>query len=320
MYKMFRRQLVHYSIWGLISLLFVASCKDVFETDLENKQVSILAPSDSLVTTVATQTFWWEEVEGALEYNIQIVTPSFSAVQYLVLDSFTLDNTYTLTLTPGAYQWRVKALNGSSETEYTTYTLVVDTTSDLTSQIVVLQTPSDDVYLNTTSQTFTWNSLYSATEYKIQLASPDFSSTSNISLDTNIENNSLTYSVSEEGAYEWRVMAINTTSQSPFSSARWFYIDLTSPVAPTLLLPSANDTVSNPFTLYWDHSADSGSPLTDTLYLYRDSLIDQEYKMAKLSTNHSDSLGIGDYYWRVRSVDKAGNIGVYSELRKFIVE
>lgn len=305
-------------------LLFVAfgwsGCRDIFEIDLTDEKVSILAPTNNLHTDIVTQTFWWEEVEGALEYNLQIVSPSFSSIQTLVLDSTLTDNVFTYTLLPGTYQWRVNASNGSSQTDYTTYTLVIDTTSDLGGQIITLQSPSNGSYFNSLTETFIWNSLYNATGYDIQVASPDFSNSGNTILDTNVGSNSIEITFNTEGAYQWKVRATNSSGFSPFSQVRDFEIDTTSPNTPLLVLPITNDTANNPFSLHWDRGTVTGSPITDTVYLYTDSLATLLYKEEKNSTSHTDSITVGSYFWRVRSVDKAGNLSDYSETRKFTIE
>ena len=61
-----------------IGILFgFLRCDDIFEDDISTENISLYAPSDSIVTKIITHTFWWEEVEGADEYNLQIVTPDF---------------------------------------------------------------------------------------------------------------------------------------------------------------------------------------------------------------------------------------------------
>lgn len=320
MSKMLRKYLILNSVILLASAIVWSGCRDIFEIDLTEKKISILAPTDNFNTTVVTQTFWWEEVEGALEYNIQIVSPSFSSIQMLVLDSIVTDNIFTYTLLPGTYQWRVKASNGSSNTDYTTHTLVIDTTSDLSGQIITLQSPSNGSYFNSLSQTFTWNSLYNATGYDIQIATPDFSNSANTILDTNISSNSLQLTLDTEGEYQWKVRATNSSGYSPYSQVSDFEIDITAPNTPLLVLPIANDTSNNPFSLHWDRGTVTGSPITDTVYLYTDSITTLFYKEEKNSTSHTDSIAVGNYFWRVRSVDKAGNLSAYSETRKLTIE
>ena len=101
------------------------SCKELTEPILTNKQVSIIAPKDSLVTTLATNTFAWDGVDGATKYQLQIVSPKFDSVVRFVADSSFSANSFTYLLSPGKYQWRVRALNGSSQTNYFTRSITI---------------------------------------------------------------------------------------------------------------------------------------------------------------------------------------------------
>ena len=303
----------------LISIL-VFSCEDIFEKDLSKEEVSILAPTNNLQSTTLTHTFWWEEVKGASGYKLQIVTPSFSNINQMALDTTITDNLFTYTLNPGQYQWRVKAMNGSSSTSFATYSLNIDTTSDLSGQIIVLQQPVNNYYSNSLNNTFTWLSLANATFYNVQVAYTNFSFSSNIILDTMLTFNGFNYSFAKDSVCQWRVRALNTTGASPFSTPFNLTVDVTVPNAPVLVLPEHLDTITAPFTMYWDRGSISGSPISDSLYVYSDSLTTQLYKVSKTVTNHTDSLGIGSYFWRVRSHDAAGNIGQYSVTRKFTIQ
>ncbi|MBS1509218.1 MAG: hypothetical protein JST86_00140 [Bacteroidetes bacterium] len=107
-------------------LLFCMSgCKELTEPILSDKQIYIIAPKDSLVTTTAVNTFAWEGLDGATAYQLQIVSPKFDSVARFVTDSVFSRNQISFTLTPGKYQWRVRALNNSSQTSYLTRTLTV---------------------------------------------------------------------------------------------------------------------------------------------------------------------------------------------------
>jgi hypothetical protein len=111
---------------AITGFIFLTRCNDIFETDLEFKSVTLLGPADSLHSNLGTFTFWWDEVDGALMYNLQIVSPSFEKVGNLVIDTIVSTNKFTFPLTPGTYEWRLCALNSSSSTHFKTYTLFVD--------------------------------------------------------------------------------------------------------------------------------------------------------------------------------------------------
>ena len=56
------------SIWG---------CSDFIVKDITDETVKILAPPDSFHSNSPEITLWWEEVDGAEDYNLQIVSQSF---------------------------------------------------------------------------------------------------------------------------------------------------------------------------------------------------------------------------------------------------
>lgn len=303
----------------LLLCIHISSCKDIFEDDLAQQNVAIQAPPDSLHTTSLTINFWWDEVEAATGYELQIAKPSFSVIQELVLDTLVEATIFSYTLEPGVYQWRVRAVNASSETPYTTHTLEIDSAIDLSQQIIVLQTPANDMYLDSLLTTFTWQAISAADNYSVQIASPDFSLTSNIVLDSLVTSNSISYTLAGEQEYQWRVRGLNDNSATPYAFPFNFSVDTTSPNIPVLLLPANNATETWDVSLYWDRGTVTGSPIADSLYIYSDSLTTLYYSAYTASTTYSDSFPVGDYFWRVRSIDEAGNKSSLSVLRKFIV-
>ena len=107
------------------AVILSAACNDIFEIDLSGQTVELLAPTDSLITELKSQKFWWTLIEGSLWYELQVVSPDFSNISSLRLDTILENNNFQLTLQPGVYQWRVRAFNGSSSSEYSVNSLVI---------------------------------------------------------------------------------------------------------------------------------------------------------------------------------------------------
>jgi hypothetical protein len=296
----------------ILSVLLLAGCRDLIEADLSKEHVFIVAPANNTVSSLYSQQFIWEEVDGADHYQLEIVKPSFSSIQQYVLDTNAHTTKFTYTLQPGTYQWRVRAMNGSSETDFSLCNLTIDSSLDLSGQHPVLISPADNYFSNTFTHSFSWQEMPNATNYLFQvLSSGTIIHTESTPL------RSASYTFDAEGIYEWRVFAQNATSGSV--NTTWsITIDASAPAVPVLLTPLANDTASNPVLLTW--SSDTGA-ITDSVYIYADTNL-TVLTIADLSTTQSYSFSgtTGeDYFWRVRSKDAAGNWGAYSIRRKFII-
>jgi hypothetical protein len=290
------------------------SCEDIIEEDLGNNLVTILSPSDSLHSEISSITFWWEKLEGAEGYNLQIAKPSFLNVSQLCLDTNITSDKFIFSLIPGQYQWRIKAYNGSSCTEYVTYNLSIDSTADLSGQTIILLSPTDKDTTNKTTFTFKWDTLYNADDYRIDICTPDFSGTKVLSIVT--ESDTFKYPL-QEGRYEWGVRGQNSLTNTPFSK-RSLYIDITVPNIPSLLTPANNTNMNDSIINFsWSRGVVTGSTIKDSLYIYFDSTMTTIKRAKYLSlTNYTDSLGVGTFFWRVRSIDAAENYSNYSALRK----
>ncbi|HEX8514830.1 MAG TPA: hypothetical protein VF868_01435 [Bacteroidia bacterium] len=302
-----------FSLLALSSLLLY-SCEEFIETDLSKKSIVIIAPADNITSSTFTPTFWWNDVKGANKYQLQIVKPDFATIQQFIVDTTVTTDRFIYTLSPGRYQWRVRALNGSSSTEYVTYSLTIDSTLDLSGQTMILATPSDNYYSNSFSHTFTWNVMPNASNYVFQV----YTSTGTpVGAAQSVTTNSTPYTFAAAGNYKWRIFAQNNTSNSPYKE-RNIIIDTTDPAIPVLIHPLANDTASNPVLLNWTSDA-SGS--YDSVVVYADSSLVSVVDIEVTGTgSHSFTGTVGqDYYWRVITKDAAGNWSPYTLKRKFVI-
>jgi len=107
----------------IVSILIIIcginySCEEVLEPSLESKKVISLAPVDNLISVNASQTFYWETLQGATKYQLQIVSPRFDSIVQLISDTSILINQFTFSLAKGNYQWRVRAINNSTSSNY----------------------------------------------------------------------------------------------------------------------------------------------------------------------------------------------------------
>ncbi|MGI0040636.1 MAG: S8 family serine peptidase, partial [Nitrosopumilaceae archaeon] len=101
--------------------------------------------------------------------------------------------------------------------------------------------------------------------------------------------------------------------------------DITPPSTPSLLAP-ADGIVTNDNTpsFDWSDVTDPSLPVTYTLLADNNSdFLSPEISKQSLSSSDyttATSLADGTYYWKVRSTDSAGNIGVYSSARTVIID
>ena len=70
------------ALFLMITTIFVA-CDDFVEPDIDNEVVNLLAPANNLTTIQLTHTFWWDHIDGAEAYNMQIVEGTFCLQGYI---------------------------------------------------------------------------------------------------------------------------------------------------------------------------------------------------------------------------------------------
>ena len=101
-----------------LALIFTISCKEVFEKSLDKEKIILTAPVDSLLSTDSNQTFFWQPFDSGTRYEVQIVSPKFDSIIKLVIDTNILSNQFRFSLDSSIYQWRVRAFNSSSSTQF----------------------------------------------------------------------------------------------------------------------------------------------------------------------------------------------------------
>lgn len=112
--------------WGLaLGCMLLTACKAFIEPNISNSKVNLEAPGINYLSTKYAVSFWWDNVDDALSYRLQVVTPSLDTIGALIIDTLVKTNTFTLSLSPGRYQWHVRAENGSSKTAYSTAGLLL---------------------------------------------------------------------------------------------------------------------------------------------------------------------------------------------------
>lgn len=114
---------------GLAVTFMMWACSEFLDPSVQQSGVAVLAPLDSARVGPDQPLFWWDPVPGASAYRMQIVKPSFKRMEELITDTLIKSNKMTVNLGQGQYQWRIRAVDDVSHTDFQTYTLFVDSAS-----------------------------------------------------------------------------------------------------------------------------------------------------------------------------------------------
>lgn len=313
------------SVWmtAVVAAILLMACEhDFIEDDLTGKMVAVIAPADDDTVQSAAPLFWWSEINGARTYRLQIVYPDFGAPQQLLYDTAVEGDRFYPSLVPGnTYYWRIRPENGSSEGDWVTRCLTVDSSTSLANQNVVITLPAANGYATSSSSVaFSWNALNAANYYRVEIVN---TATAASVISTTMTTNSYQHTLAQ-GNYELKVRAENSASFTAWST-RTFSVDQTAPVTPMLVAPADNSfytSVPSMLTFDWTSSSDA---LTDSLFVSTDSTFSSANILALgLSAtqggyNWTGALGGNVYFWKVRSVDAAGNRSNYSSVYRFDV-
>lgn len=296
--------------------LFVLSCEDVFEDNISDDTIYTISPKEDTTIESNVVNFQWNNLDGAKKYRLQVLDKNES----IVLDSLVSKTSLNCPLLPGTYKWKVRGENFGYESRYsdpTTFSMVVS--NDLSNQQVVLSSPDSNMYRNNTNVTLKWHKLAAATSYKVEVLNTTTGETvytaENI-IETSVP---ITSNITKDGKYLWKVKGVNSTSETLQFSTRTFMIDTVVPNLPQNSLPANNAVVTkNVATAYsWVSLADTGtaqSPLIHTIeFSTTNTFTSIFFTTNNSTTTYQHTLTTaGDYYWRIKTSDAAGNVSAYS--------
>lgn len=314
----------------LLSLLFfISSCtKDFIVKDIKNATITINAPADSTKTPSNAITFWWDLLDGAEKYNLQIVKPNFNSTTQLLVDTNITTNKFNYTFTPGTYQWRIKATNAGGNTAYITRTLIIDTTSNLAYASVSLISPMSNSVTVNNNIFFSWNPLYAANHYELTLTNTTTNSITTISNISSVSYNiTCPTPLGSEEKYSWQVKAFNSFSQTFNNTVHSFKIDRKPPLSPSIIYPN---TYAPSFgdTTYLKWSRGSSDVDHDIISISTDSTFVSvsasqtinTLAPTRINTFYTYSGTPTKYWWQVVSVDSVGNTSLPSVSKRFYLK
>lgn len=98
------------------------------DVDISETTVVLLAPADAVsFGSMDTLNFSWDPVSNAETYSFQIATPTFENATEIITNETTVTTTFTVSnLAVKSYEWRVRALNPTYQTSYTTQKFTVE--------------------------------------------------------------------------------------------------------------------------------------------------------------------------------------------------
>jgi hypothetical protein len=278
--------------------------------------------------TATSQLFTWSGVTGATGYTLQIAADTAftdirhsSALLAGTATSYTMPATHGLGY--GTYYWRVLVNNLAFTSPNIHFTLTITPPLPLAP---TLTAPASAGFTNNRRPSFTWNAVtyapaYGTLTYEIQVdnqstfTSPEFSANGLTTLTATPSAD-----LPADGVYSWRVRAVNQYGGvGAWSLARTFTLDTLPLAAPTLSTPIDNAvlTTLRP-TLTWALVTGAKQyevQVNETL----DFSSANAFTAIATTTSASVNLNLPQrqHYWRVRTIDMAGNVGAWSNPRAF---
>ena len=177
--------------------------------DLENRKITIIAPSSGVTLKDPDVVFGWEPLDGAENYRLTLVSPSFDRVEKLWEDITTPETVFRRELPDGDYQWRIQALNEESRTTPQVFSFRVSAAArDISLETITVVAPTPGISTTNQNILFTWEPVTGATKYRLMIASPSFGQVELLLEDVTLEQTSYRIDL-PVGSYQWRIQAMN---------------------------------------------------------------------------------------------------------------
>ncbi|MHA2250338.1 MAG: Ig-like domain-containing protein [Candidatus Kariarchaeaceae archaeon] len=301
--------------WGTWSSVWVFT----IDTALPDKPVLVTPTDGQLVNAIPELT--WNDISDASEYQVQIDDSNDFSSPAADITQAGSAYTTTASLTDGVYYWRVRAKDVSGNwgewSEIRSFTL--DSTAVIPPAVPTLQSPTNGAVTNDGTITVSWSTDVNSVDYHVQVSSDSSFATTIANVTTAITShviNPLTDG-SHDGTYYWRVRGINSEGTISGWSAVWTYtLDTQAPNVPSLKSPADSSVIDASVVLEWIGLLDASSytiqiSSSDTFSTLK---VDQSVSTTSYSPT---GLDVAIYYWRVRAVDAAGNVGAWSVVWSF---
>nr|WP_319570068.1 hypothetical protein [uncultured Draconibacterium sp.] len=287
------------------------------EEILTDKSVEILFPTEGLKMDEAVVSFLWNEVDGANAYHVQIVSPTFDDPVKLIYDQQLESNHFEIELEGGEYEARILASDGITSTPYNTVKFSITSFSDKKAKFSF---PTNNSTLNYSDLTIAWNQIENATNYHLQIVSPDFSSPEKLIYDDWITTNKVNLNLAT-GLYQ---ACIQATNGSLFSKADTIHFEISnnslSETSLHLLAPDNNKLINQKnITFNWEQL--DGDVKYE--FILKNGNWDDENLISKFQTDNTQtslSLDEGSYSWGVKAIDKTNGSETTFSSRAFSID
>lgn len=302
--------------------VFAFSCDDILEEDITDDMVQIISPINNAEIESNVVNFRWNNIDGADKYRIQV----YASNQSMILDTLVNPSGFTYPMRGGDFQWRIRAENSAYKSSYSfpaNFTIIE--TDDLSNQQMILSSPREGFYFNNTNVTLSWQVLRAAEKYELDLTNL---TTGAVFPKSNLTTNSVIFSATEltqDAKYTWKVKAVNDSSETLYAT-RSFFIDRVNPNQPQNSLPANNSRQSANLQLdfTWNMPADNGAVQSPISYIIEFSNTADFNAITQTSNTLNPNFQqiftvFGDYFWRIRAIDEAGNISTNSSVFKFTI-
>lgn len=306
-----------FSVSAAIFLL-LGSCDDIIAKDISETTPVIVLPSANDTIPANPVHFKWNAVEGATKYHLEIVSPSFAALNDFTVDSIVTGTNFYIALDSAQYEFRLTALNAGYVSKTTTPRIFwVGTSLSPVATSVVLNTPADQAYFNENfNGQYSWEILNGASHYMFELHKGTTFADPTVDIVPDLQSwtvSSYDGTQLAEGTYTWGVKAYLSNGNETVYTKRTFYIDTINPGLAVNTSPGHNTIVSAGDVIFsWNLPADNGlvqSPLISKLEISTTTNFSNPQVQTTSGNTRVVSLSAGTYYWRVRISDEAGNAG-----------
>lgn len=195
------------------SYSFAANFSVIESDNLNNQQIILVNPSNELMTNNPTVVFAWQAINAAESYTFELINVTagnsiIHQVSGLTATTFSIDS--TIIPDDAVYQWKIKAVNSMSETQFSNRFFSIDRVNP---NQPINSSPLDNFTQNSSIADidFSWNIpvdtgvIQSPILYTIEFSNSINFTT--ILQSSNVNQSSFSQSFLTEGVYYWRIIA-----------------------------------------------------------------------------------------------------------------